>query len=82
MLVAINAKRDRTLVERIAQTGAASPLLTIPNSPPLSFDPSGTHLLYLVGHDPPTLTEAPIASGQLTNGPWRNPHLNLASVAW
>ena len=82
VLVAINTDDDRTVVERIAQTGATTPVLTIPNSLPLSFDPSGTHLLYLVGHHPPTLTEATIAGGQLTAGPWRNPHLNLAALAW
>ena len=81
-LVAVNTNGDRTLVERIAQTGAASPLITIPNSLPLSFEPTGTRLLYLAGDNPPTLTEATIANGQLTTGPWRNPHLNLAALAW
>jgi hypothetical protein len=38
--------------------------------------------LYLVGHSPPTLTEATILNGQLTTGPWRNPHLSLAALAW
>lgn len=82
VLLAADTDEDKTLIERIAQGGATSPVLTIPNSMPLSFDPSGTHLLYLVGHNPPTLTEATIADGHLTNGPWRNPHLNLGALAW
>ena len=82
VLVATDVRGDKTLVEQITQSGAISPVLTIRNSLPLSFDPSGTHLLYLVGHSPPTLTEATIDNGQLTNGPWRNPHLALGALAW
>jgi hypothetical protein len=82
VLVATDASGGGTLVEQIAEDGAVSPVLTIPNSLPLSFDPSGTHLLYLAGHNPPTLTEATILNGQLVNGPWRNPHLSLAALAW
>jgi hypothetical protein len=82
VLVATDTYGDKTRVERIAETGASSLVLTIPNSLPLSFDPTGTHLLYLVGHNPPTLTEATIANGQLTNGPWRTPNLRLGALAW
>ena len=42
----------------------------IPDSLPMSFDPSGTHLLYLAGHKPPKLTEATISDGRLVHGPW------------
>jgi hypothetical protein len=82
VLLATDAQVDSTRVERIAESGATSLVLTIPNSLPLSFDPSGTHLLYLVGHKPPTLTEATIANNHLTAGPWRNPHLRLGALAW
>jgi hypothetical protein len=82
LLVATNADGDKTLVEQIMQSGAISPVLTIRNSLPLSFDPSGAHLLYLVGHSPPTLTEATIDNGQLINGPWRDRHLALGALAW
>jgi hypothetical protein len=81
LLVATDAYGDKTLVEQITRSGAISPVLTIPNSLPLSFDPSGTHLLYVVGHNPPTLTEATVTNGQLTHGPWRNP-LDLGALAW
>lgn len=81
-LVATDGDGDRTLVERITHDGATSRVLTIPDSLPLSFDPSGSRLLYLVGHNPPTLTEATIADGQLVTGPWRNPHLQLGALAW
>jgi hypothetical protein len=81
LLLATDADGGRTVVERIAETGAITPMLTIPNSLPLSFDPSGAHLLYLVGHRPPTLTEATIANGQLTPGPWHKP-LGLDALAW
>ena len=82
VLLATDSYGDKTRVERITETGTTSLVHTIPNSLPLSFDPTGTHLLYLVGHNPPTLTEATIANGQLTNGPWRNPHLRLGALAW
>lgn len=82
LLLAADSYGNRTLIEQITETGATSQVLTIPNSLPLSFDPSGTHLLYLAGHNPPTLTEATIAKGQLTNGPWRNRHLSLGALAW
>lgn len=82
VLLATDTRDGATRIERIAQDGATSPVLTIPNSMPLSFDPSGTHLLYLVGHHPPVVTEATITGGHLTNGPWRNPHLNLGALAW
>ena len=81
LLLATDAYGDKTVVEQITQSGAISPVLTIPNSLPLSFDPSGTHLLYLVGHNPPTLTEATVTNGQLTPAPWRNP-LDLGGLAW
>ena len=81
-LLATDTPYDKTLIERIAKDGDTSPLLTIPNSLPLSFDPSGTRLLYLVGHRPPTLIEANIADTHLTNGPWRNTRLSLGAVAW
>jgi hypothetical protein len=82
VLVAIGPYGTRTLVEQIAETGATTRELTIANSLPLAFDPSGTHLLYLVGHSPPTLTEATIANGRVINGPWRNRHLALGALAW
>ena len=69
VLLAAATQGDTTRVERIAQTGATSPVVTIPNSLPLAFDPSGTHLLYLVGHNPPTLTEATITNGHFNRRP-------------
>jgi hypothetical protein len=68
-------------VERVTESGAVTPVLAIPDSLPMSFDPSGTHLLYLAGHTPPRLTEANIANGRLSPGPWLN-RLNLGAVAW
>ena len=80
-LIATNTTADRTLVERIAQNGTTEHVLTIPDSLPLAFDPSGTHLLYVAGNRPPTLTEAAITDGHLTSA-WRNPGLNLGALAW
>jgi hypothetical protein len=82
LLVAADTHGDKTLVEQITQSGAVSPVLTIRDSLPLSFDPSGTQLLYLVGHSPPTLTEATIDNGQLTNASWRDRRLALGALAW
>jgi hypothetical protein len=81
LLLATSSYGNNSVVERITETGAVSRVLTIPNSLPVSFDPSGSHLLYLVGHNPPRLTEATIANGRLIPGPWRNP-LDLGTVAW
>ena len=82
LLVATDGYGDTTRVEQITRSGAIRPVLAIPNSLPLSFDPSGTHLLYLVGHSPPTLTVATIDNGRLTNGSWRDRHLGLGALAW
>ncbi len=82
LLLATDSYGDRTLIEQIAETGVLSPVLRIPNSLPLAFDPSGTHLLYLVGHNPPTLTEATIDNGRLTLSRWRNRRLSLGALAW
>jgi hypothetical protein len=82
LLLATDGRHGTTRVERIAETGATSLVVTIPDSLPLAFDPSGTHLLYLVGHKPPTLTEATITNGHLVAGPWRNPDLQLGALAW
>jgi hypothetical protein len=67
LLLATDSYPGPTRVETITQTGAISPVLAIPNSLPVAFDPSGTHLLYLVGHTPPRLWEATIANGRLTD---------------
>ena len=81
LLVATGGVGGKMIVEKIAETGQVTPVLTIPDSLALSFDPSGTHLLYLAGHKPPTLTEATFASGKLRPAPWRD-RLNLGAVAW
>jgi hypothetical protein len=81
LLVGTDAYADKTVVEQITRSGGITPVLTIPNSLPLSFDPSGTHLLYLVGHNPPKLTEATIASGRLTTGPRLDP-IDVGALAW
>jgi hypothetical protein len=82
LLVATEPYGDKTVIETITQSGAIRRQLTIRNSLPLSFDPAGTDLLYLAGHNPPTLTEATIDNGRLTNGPWRDRHLALGTLAW
>jgi hypothetical protein len=80
-LLAAGGLGGKTVVEKIAESGQVTPVLTIPNSLALSFDPSGTRLLYLVGHKRPTLAEATIADGKLIPAPWRDP-LNLGALAW
>jgi hypothetical protein len=72
---------DKTIVEKVTQTGMVTPMLNIPDSLPQSFDPSGTHLLYVAGHKPPLLTEATITNGKLTSGPWHE-SANLGALAW
>ena len=82
MLVATDAYGDKTVVQQIAQSGAITRQFAIRNSLPLSFDPSGTHLLYLAGHSPPTVTETTIDNGQITNDWWRDRILALGALAW
>ncbi len=81
LLAAGIARGGGTVVERITETGKLTPLLRIPDSLPLAFDPSGSHLLYLAGHKKPTLTEATIIDGQLIPGSWRE-RVNLGALAW
>ncbi len=81
LLLAAGGLGGKTIVEKIAENGHITPVLAIPDSLALSFDPSGTHLLYLAGHKRPTLTEATITSGKLIPAPWRDP-LNLGALAW
>lgn len=82
VLVAAATAGDTTRVQRIATDGAVTRVLTIPHALPLTFDPSGTRLLYLVGHRPPTLTEATLTGGRLIPAPWRNPRLSFGAAAW
>jgi hypothetical protein len=81
LLIATDSDGARTQVERIAQTGFTTPLLTIRDSLPLAFDPTGNHLMYLVGHRPPRLWEATIADGHLT-GRSRLLGQGWGSIAW
>ncbi len=81
MLAASLGPGGGTIVQTIAENGLVTPVLTIPDSLALSFDPSGTHLLYLSGHKRPTLTEASITNGKLIPADWREP-LDLGALAW
>jgi hypothetical protein len=81
LLVAAGGLGGGTAVQKIAETGRVTPVLTIPDSLGLSFDPSGTHLLYLAGHKPPLLTDASITNGKLITAPWRD-RLDLGALAW
>jgi len=81
LLAAGDARGGGTVIEKITETGKLTPLLTIPDSLALAFDPSGSHLLYLAGHKKPTLTEASITNGQLIPGSWRD-RLDLGALAW
>lgn len=56
-----------TRVENINHDGHVTVLLRVRNSQPVAFDPTGTRLLYLVGHSPPRLWKATIAAGHLTD---------------
>lgn len=81
LLLAGGADGGNTVVEKVSQSGAVRTVLTIPDSLPMSFDPSGTHLLYIAGHKPPKLTEATISNGRLTRGPWLR-RFGLEAAAW
>jgi hypothetical protein len=81
LLAAAGGLGGKTIVEKIAPNGQVTRVLGIPNSLALSFDPSGTHLLYLRGHKRPTLTEATIANGQIIPGHWQDPR-DLGALAW
>jgi hypothetical protein len=81
LLAASDALGGGTDVEKITESGQVTPVLTIPDSLALAFDPSGSHLLYLAGHKKPALTEATITNGQLIPGSWRD-HRDLGVLAW
>lgn len=82
VLVTASALHGRTLVERVFQNGASRQVVSIPDSLPIAFDATGTHLLYLEGHSPPTLTEARISADRIVSGPWRNRNIRLGAGAW
>jgi hypothetical protein len=81
LLAATPGHDGGTIVERVTEGGNVTPMLTIPDSLAMSFDTSGTHLLYLAGHTPPLLTEATIDNGKLVPVSWRD-RLDLGSLAW
>ena len=81
LLLAADTDRDSTRIEQISQTGTTTRVLTIRDSLPLAFDPTGTRLLYLVGHSPPVLWEATIADGRLSDR-WRLPKNSWGPIAW
>lgn len=82
LLVATESRGDNTLIEQITSSGSTSRLQSIPDSLPDAFDPSGTQLLYLAGHNPPTLTKATINGSRLTNAQWRDRHVAVGALAW
>jgi hypothetical protein len=70
-------------VADINRAGHVRVLITVPNSQPVAFDPTGTHLLYLVGHRPPRLWKATIAARHLTDRVQLPKRLaGWGSVAW
>jgi hypothetical protein len=79
LMLAADDGRD-AVIEQITQTGAGTDVLTIRDSLPCKFDRSGTHLLYLVGHNPPALWAATIANGRLTDK--RRLNSKAAPIAW
>lgn len=81
LLLATDSYGDSTRVELISQTGTTTRVLTIRDSLPLAFDPTGTRLLYLVGHSPPVLWGATIADGRLSDR-WRLPKNSWGPIAW
>jgi hypothetical protein len=81
LLLATDGRGDATVLETVSLTGKVDPVLSIAHALPQSFDPSGTHLLYIVGHSPPKLTEAGIAGRRFTPGRWRDA-LDLGVSAW
>ena len=63
-LTAAVEQRGSMDIELISQTGAITPISKTRDSLPLAFDPTGAHIMYLVGHNPPVLWEATIAEGE------------------
>ncbi len=80
LMVAAN-DGNSTRVERISRTGSTTRLLTIRDSLPVALDPTGTHLMYLAGHNPPSLWEATVTDGHLTDRR-RLPKRIWGSIAW
>ncbi len=81
-LVATTGASAGTLVEQISRSGAIEKVVSIPDSLPIAFDTSGDHLLYLKGHQTPTLMEATIRPGRVVNGPWRDRNIGVGAAAW
>lgn len=78
-------RADATTVERVTLRGsraAIAPLATLPNVLPVAFSPSGAHLLYLVGHDPPALWAAGLVHGRLSHPHRLLVDARLDEAAW
>jgi hypothetical protein len=71
-----------TTVERIEETGAVTRVLSFGASLPMALDPTGTQLLYLVGHRPPSLWEATITPGHLIHRRRLIANSKLDALAW
>jgi hypothetical protein len=75
----------RTTVDRIALHGSRADvvhLLSLPDTLPIAFSPSGARLLYLVGHSPPALWVARLAGGRLAHPHRLTRNARLGAVAW
>jgi hypothetical protein len=81
-LVATTGHSAGTLVEQVSQTGAIRKMADIPDSLPIAFDSSGSHLLYLAGHKTPTLVDATIRPGGARKGSWRDRNIGVGAAAW
>lgn len=84
--VFIGTVTDRgSVVQRLDLIGSRAklvPLFSLPNGLVLTFDRSGRQLLYLVGHSPPALWTADVASGQPTDQRLLMPAAELQAAAW
>jgi len=71
-----------TFIDDVAQNGRTTRLLTFRDTLPVAIDRSGTHILYLQGHNPPALWRATIDAGHLTDRRRLIANSNLGPIAW
>lgn len=85
LLIGSLGHHDQAVVDRLAigrSRATRTRVLAIAHAQVLGFDPSGRRLLYIVGHQPPSLWTATIENRHLSHRRLVIPNPRLGALAW